>query len=312
MNEFLRNISFFVFGLLFSTTFYSQEEEKINVEQSSEVFLEEYTDEFQEAFFEALKQKGIQNYDRAIDLFLECKRIEPTNSVIDYELAKTYFLDKQYIQAQQYSIEALVAQPTDYWHLEVLLNILEKQGSNIDIVQSNIPYTNKKLQENLAVLYFKRKKYNAALKVLESFENSQFATDLARRINDSIQKNTITRTTTFSYEVKPSVEDDPVAQYKSTIEALLEKRAYKQMEEVSQEALDSYPLQPYFYYAYGTALNGVSKSSKATEVLESALDYLFDDTALANKIYKELSKAYMAIGNTSKANEYANKIKPGL
>ena len=34
-------------------------------EESAEFFLEEYTDEFQNLFFEALKHKGIQNYDRA-------------------------------------------------------------------------------------------------------------------------------------------------------------------------------------------------------------------------------------------------------
>ena len=51
---------------------YAQEEQ-----ESAEVYLEEYTDEFQENFFEALKQKGIQNYDRAVDLFLKCKQLEP-------------------------------------------------------------------------------------------------------------------------------------------------------------------------------------------------------------------------------------------
>lgn len=30
-------------------------------EESAELFLDEYTDEFQETFFEGLKQKGIQN-----------------------------------------------------------------------------------------------------------------------------------------------------------------------------------------------------------------------------------------------------------
>jgi len=65
-----------------------QEDDKLDVEESAEVFLEEYTDEFQEKFFEALKQKGIHNYDRAIDLLLECKELKPDNSAINHELAK--------------------------------------------------------------------------------------------------------------------------------------------------------------------------------------------------------------------------------
>lgn len=292
---------------LFSLWAYAQEEE-----QSAEVFLEEYTDEFQESFFEALKQKGIQNYDRAIDLFLECKQLDASNSVIDYELAKAYFLDKQYIQAQEFAIDALKAKPMDFWYLETLLRVLEKQGTSIDAVQRQLPFSNNKLQENLAVFYFKKRKYNDALKVLEGLGDSKFATDLTLKINDSIQRINEKLTAVVNPEKKVQKEDSPIAQYQSQIEELLVKGDFKNMEEVSKEALDSYPLQPYFHYAYGTALNRTSKSTKAVEVLESALDYLLDDVSLANKIYAELSKAYTTIGNASKANEYLNKIKTGL
>lgn len=291
---------------LFSLWTYAQEE------QSAEVFLEEYTDEFQESFFEALKQKGIQNYDRAIDLFLECKQLDTSNSVIDYELAKAYFLDKQYIQAQEFAIDALKAKPMDFWYLETLLRVLEKQGTSIDAVQQQLPFSNNKLQENLAVFYFKKRKYNDALKVLEGLGDSKFATDLTLKINDSIQRINEKLTTVVKPEKKVQKEDSPIAHYQLQIEGLLVKGDFKNMEEVSKEALDSYPLQPYFHYAYGTALNRTSKSTKAVEVLESALDYLLDNVSLANKIYAELSKAYTAIGNASKANEYLNKIKTGL
>jgi len=68
-------------GLVFvPTSCYAQEKpSEINIEDSAEVFLEEYSDDFEEAFFEALKQKGIENYDRAINLFLECKRLDAKN-----------------------------------------------------------------------------------------------------------------------------------------------------------------------------------------------------------------------------------------
>nr|WP_298923317.1 hypothetical protein [uncultured Allomuricauda sp.] len=302
-----RLIGTYIFISLFSFWTYAQEEE-----QSAEVFLEEYTDEFQESFFEALKQKGIQNYDRAIDLFLECKRLDSSNSVIDYELAKAYFLDKQYIQAQEFAIDALKAKPMDFWYLETLLRVLEKQGTSIDEIQQQLPFSNNKLQENLAVFYFKKRKYNDALKVLEGLGNSKFATDLTLKINDSIQRVNEKLTMAVKPEKTVQKEDGPIAQYQSQIEGLLTKGDFKNMEVVSKEALDSYPLQPYFHYAYGTALNRISKSTKAVEVLESALDYLLDDVSLANKIYAELSKAYTAIGNASKANEYLNKIKTGL
>jgi tetratricopeptide (TPR) repeat protein len=290
------------------STGHAQEEQ-----ESSEVYLEEYTDEFQESFFEALKQKGIQNYDRAVDLFLKCKQLDPTNSVVDYELAKAYLLDKQYIQAQEYAIRALNAEPTDFWYLDNLLSILEKQGVPWDTVKEQIPYSNGQLKQNLALGYFKKQKYQDALNILKEIGNSTFATDLTSKIKDSLEYGKKEAETVVTRKEPQTNEDDPVARYRGQIDDLLADTNYKEALAISKEALDAYPLQPYFYYAYGAALNNTSNANKAIEVLESGLDYLLDDTdALANLLYKELSKAYTSIGNTSKANEYLNKIKSGL
>lgn len=293
-------------SLLTFSPSYAQEEQ-----ESAEVYLEEYTDKFQENFFEALKQKGIQNYDRAIDLLLKCKQLDPSNSVVDYELAKAYSLDKQYVQAQEYAVKALNAEPTDFWYLDNLLHVLEKEGSPLEAVKQDIPFTNQKLQQNLALGYFKMRKYTDALKVLEGLGSSKFAEELTSKINDSLQIKKEEKTILTTVDEKKDT-DDPTAQYRSQIEELFSASNYGQALTVSKEALDSYPLQPYFYYAYGTALNNNSNPNKAIEVLESGLDYLLDDDQLANKMYNELSKAYTSIGNTSKANEYLNKIKPGL
>ena len=279
-------------------------------QQSAEVYLEEYTDKFQENFFEALKQKGIQNYDRAIDLLLKCKQLEPSNSVVDYELAKAYMLDKQYVLAQDYAVKALNSEPTDFWYLDNLLNVMEKEGSPLEAVKQDIPFSNQKLKQNLALCYFKMKKYKDALKVLDGLGSSKFTEDLTSKINDSLQLKEEKKSISVVEEKRDT--NDPTAQYRTQLEELLSASEYEQALAISKEALDSYPLQPYFYYAYGTALNNTTNANKAIEVLESGLDYLLDDDQLANKMYGELSKAYNSIGNTSKANEYLNKIKSGL
>ncbi|MBA4745379.1 MAG: hypothetical protein H2058_08975 [Muricauda sp.] len=280
-------------------------------QESAEVYLEEYTDEFQENFFEALKQKGIQNYDRAVDLLLKCKQLEPNNSVVAYELAKAYMLDKKYVQAQDYAIEALLSEPTDYWYLDNLLTILDKQGSPIENVKQQIPYGNNKLKQNMAVSFFKMKKYEEALKVLDDLESSPLKSDLNQKINDSLQKGKQEQITSIPQK-EVEVLDDPVAQLKSQMEKLIAAADFKELLNVSKEALDRYPLQPYFYFAYGTALNNTADPNKGIEVLESGLDYLLDDEGLKNKIYKQLSEGYSKIGNPQKANEYLNKINSGL
>ncbi|WP_108245569.1 hypothetical protein [Muricauda brasiliensis] len=284
---------------------YAQEEQ-----ESAEVYLEEYTDEFQENFFEALKQKGIQNYDRAVDLLLKCKQLEPDNSVVDYELAKAYMLDKKYVQAQDYAVAALLSEPTDYWYLDNLLTILDKQGSPIESIKQRIPYQNKKLQQNMAVSLFKMKKYREASKVLDDLEGSQLKSDLKEKISDSLQNDERPETAPV---VKNETDlDDPVAKLKAGMEQLIAASDFKKLLNDSQDALDSYPLQPYFYYAYGIALNNTGNPNKGVEVLESGLDYLLDDDGLKNKIYRQLSEGYSKIGNTQKANEYLNKINSGL
>lgn len=286
-------------------TSYAQEEQ-----ESAEVYLEEYTDEFQENFFEALKQKGIQNYDRAIDLLLKCKQLEPDNSVVDYELGKAYLLDKQYIKAQEYAIAALISEPTDFWYADNLLTILEQQGSPLETIQERIPYSNQKLKENFAIVYFKKSKYEEARRILKELGTSRLVTELTEKINDSLQKGQ-----ELAQAPAPKLQDeegaDPVSQLQATIQTLL-AASDAGLLDAAKDALDNYPLQPYFYFAYGAALHRNGNSNKAIEVLESGLDYLLDDQQLANDMYRELSKAYTAIGNAQKANEYLNKINTGL
>src|SRR5690606_23135332 len=108
-------------------------------EGNAELYQEEYTDEFQENFFEGLKQKGIGNQDRAIARFLKCKQLEPTNRAVDHELAKAFYLDQRYGEAQPYALAALRGAPDDYWVLDQLILILDRQGIPLEALGDQIP-----------------------------------------------------------------------------------------------------------------------------------------------------------------------------
>jgi tetratricopeptide (TPR) repeat protein len=84
------------------------------------------------------------------------------------------------------------------------------------------------------------------------------------------------------------------------------------LDSVSNEALENFPAQPYFYYARGLALNKKNKFREAVSILEASLDYMLDDIPLANKIYKELYEAYTGLNNPEKANVYLRKVNPGF
>ena len=293
-----------------SIALFAQEQPEINVEESAEVFLEEYTDEFQEYFFEALKQKGIENYDKAINLLLECKRMDAESSVVDHELANVYLADKQYIQARQYGLEALLSDPSNYWYLNTLVEVIEKQGGSIESLENEMPYGNELLKENLALIYFKNKKYETALNILSDMKKSVFSEELSLKIKDSlhrIEEQVLTK----QPENTRTATEDPLEGYRLQISDLIQKKDFAALLKASGEAMETFPSQPYFYYANGLALNKSSNPNQAIQVLESALDYLLDDADLADNIYRELAEAHRSLGNTSKANMYLSKIKSG-
>lgn len=292
----------------------SQEDNRIMVEESAEVFLEEYSDDFQVSFFEALKQKGIQNYDKAINALLKCKEMGPEKDVVAYELAKTYLLDKQYINAQQFAEEAVTIDPENYWYAHTLAKTLDAQNSSIELVKSEIPWKNETLKANMAKAYFKLGKYRLAKSILEEVKNMDGLDYLKSRINDSINKEPEKIVVkSFTTEVGASTEVKSLMEYKNRLKGLISiENSATLILQISEDALENYPSQPYFYYANGYALNRTRKNRQAIESLETALDYLIGDVSLGNKIYKELADAYNALNNPTKANMYLRKIKPGF
>ncbi len=309
----MQNSLIVVLVLLFGHAILSAQETvpEINVEESAEVFLEQYSDEFQESFFEALKQKGIENYDRAINLLLECKSIEPKNIVVDHELAKAYTLNKQYNLAKDYGVAALISEPENFWYLNTLVSALEKQGSSFEDLEMTLLSDNVKLQENLAVLYYNKGNFDEALSLLKNLKKSSFLSDLEEKISASIKKRD-KNVKKASFTNTGGSTSDPSQGYKMRIDGLIKTNNHLMLKQVADEALETYPSQPYFYYAQGYAFNKTNKHRDAIEVLEAALDYLVNDIKLANKIYTQLAEAYTGINNSVKANMYLRKIKPGF
>lgn len=304
MNFRLKWVIYILGIFIFSQLIRAQEEE------SAEVFLEDYTDEFQEAFFDALKQKGIENFDKAINLFLKCKRLDSTNRVVDFELAKAYRANKEYPLAQQYAIDALSSEPENLWYLNEVVEIMQQQGSDIEMIKEQVAFDNSKLKENLALIYFQKMKYEQALNILKEMKNSSFKDELSLMIKDSLDRN---KSVEKIDEGPPQENTDmnPLLNYKDEIAELISNKDYPSLIAKADEAMEEFPSQPYFYYAKGMGLNKSGKQKEAIGELEIALDFLIDDTELGNNIYKELADAYTFLGNSSKANMYLSKIKSG-
>lgn len=280
------------------------------IEESAEVFLEAYTDEFQEHFFEGLKQQGIENYDRAIEAFLKCKDLDPSNPVVDHELAKSYALDKKAVRASEYALAAIISEPDNRWYLNTYIQLALKQGYQLGQIKTVIPYDNIALKTNLAHILFLEKRYEEALEVLGELQENQFVSQLRAKATDSLSEKNRGR----AKEPKPEevVQSNPLDELRIKMNDLVDTKQFGGLEQLALSATESYPSQPDFYYYHGLALRNLKEYQRAVRSLETALDYLLDDRELANNIYRQLAGTYMDMGNSSKANTYLSKIKTGL
>jgi len=274
-------------------------------EESAALSMQEYSDEFQENFFEALKQKGIENYDKAINNLLECKRLEPDNAVVDYELARTYLEDNQPMPALEYGITAINADPANIWYLEILISAALQQGKSLDLLKARIPYGNTLLRENLARVFYRRNDYQAALRVLKDLSDSGFSRQMESKIRGS------GKTVEPAGEEVEKQEANPMQEYQGELQELLESGDFVALDRRSEEALENFPSFPYFYFVRGMVLLQNNQYREASGILEEGLNYLLDDRELEIKFYQALARAYEAQGNSSKANMYLNKIKSG-
>ncbi|MEL6974292.1 MAG: hypothetical protein AAGL29_02740, partial [Bacteroidota bacterium] len=190
---------------------------------------------------------------------------------------------------------------------ETLVSVLEAQGSTMEAMGLTELLENEVLQDNLSLIYFKRKRYKEALKLLDKMPQSVVTRERKRRINDALNakkksSRTITKTT------GPISVGNPIDGLKARLEQLLNQKAFGNLEKESEKAMETYPLQPFFQYAYGYALFKNNQNGKAIEILESGLDFIVDDEILQNRMYQALSEIYTNEGDLKKAAEYKNKI----
>jgi len=140
-------------------------------------------DKFQELFYEALKQKGIENYDRSVEALLKCIEIDNSLPVLYFELGKNYSKLKNFGEAEDALKKAIRKEPDNEWFLDELYGFYAAQNDYdkaIKTVKQLVKY-HPDYKEDLASLYVRTKKYNEALKILDELD-LEFGISVARDI----------------------------------------------------------------------------------------------------------------------------------
>ncbi len=136
--------------------------------------------EFRDSFYESLKQKGIENYDKAISALEKCRKLEPENPVVHFELGKNYLAQKEYKKAYESFERVTKLDPTNKWAWVGLYDVCyETRDFNqaIVIVQKLVEFK-PDYKEDLASLYMNTQQFEQALTLINELNETVGTNDL--------------------------------------------------------------------------------------------------------------------------------------
>lgn len=110
-----------------------------------------------------------------------------------------------------------------------------------------------------------------------------------------------------SYEKGIAKDPDNYNLLKNTLLLQIDFRKYEAAQKLSAEGLEIFPAQALLYLLNGVANNGLQRSDKAIESLETGLDFIFEDPTMESDFYEQLSHAYATKGDTQKAKQFSEK-----
>ena len=200
--------------------------------------------EFQELFFEALKQKGIENYEKAIDALEKCLELNTEKAVVYFELGRNYRELEKFDQSIENLKKAHELAPKEE---NILVYLFQTYGMTEDYegaiatVKQLIPI-DETYKEDLANLYFLNEDYDKALNLLDeldtklgvsSYRNSLRRQVYARTNNTGAQIDNLQQ----SISANPDVEQN----YLNLIYIYSEQGEDEEAFRVAQELLETNP-----------------------------------------------------------------------
>jgi tetratricopeptide (TPR) repeat protein len=132
-------------------------------------------DGFEDFFYEAIKQKSIENYDKAIEALEKGKAIEPENLIVYFELGKNYLAQKKYKEAYDNFEKAAKMDPKNRWAWVGMYDVCydtRDYNQAIVIVEKLIEFK-EDYKEDLTSLYMNTQQFDKALELINEL-NAKF------------------------------------------------------------------------------------------------------------------------------------------
>ncbi|GEQ84815.1 hypothetical protein ULMS_03230 [Patiriisocius marinistellae] len=165
-------IALFFGNFIFPQSAFAQEEEEPTDD------LGNVTDAFQENFYEALKQKSIENYELAIISLEKAKAASKGNkngdAIIYFELAKNQTKLKYYDTAEENYNKVIETNPDKLEVLEALYDLyyLKRDYDKAIPLVKRLSAIDEDYKEDLANLYSRTKQYDKSITILDELDAS--------------------------------------------------------------------------------------------------------------------------------------------
>ncbi len=247
--------------------------------------------EFQEDFYEALKQKGIENYDKAIQSIQKCIVKEPDNPVLYHELGKNYFSLKNYAEAERAYLKATQLDPKNRWYWQGLYDVYyetKNYNKSIPIVQKLMEWKKDYYQEDLVSLYMYTQQFDKALDMINEMESTIGMSDKremykAQIMNDSRFKKPQKETLEEAIKKNPKVE----ANYLELIYLYSESNQEAKAEAVAKQLEKEIPGSDWAQVSLFKFHLGNNDGDKASESMFRVLESKKIDGKIKHRVLNE-------------------------
>jgi len=166
--KFIRYFLFFIFFICADTSF-AQKESNLDLNSNNDKI-------FNELYFEAERQKALDNYSKAIDFYIKCTQINPKVDAVYYQIGFLYNILEKYQDAIYYLEKAIDLNQKNKWYLRLLAdtyNVLGLHKEEIKIFNTLIELYPKNPNNYLDLIdvYSLMGDYKKAISLLNSYED---------------------------------------------------------------------------------------------------------------------------------------------
>ena len=300
MKKYFLIISFFAL-LSFSLSVTAQEKGK-PLENVSSDSLGDVEDVFQEYFFEALKQKAIENYTKAIDALLKCLTLE-AKPVVYLELGKNFNALQQFDQAAGYLETGRQKVPKNTAILQELYKsyFLNRNFEKALPVVKTLAFLDTSYSEDLVNLQILNENFDVALKLLDSLDAKKGASTS----RDSLRRQVYSRTNNVDAQLKQlkeNIAEDP-SDEQSYLNLIFVYSENNRPEEAFQAAKDLLEMNPDSELVHLALYKFNLNDNKPEEAVESMKILLGSDQIDEITKYQALNDFLMYVSERNSLEE---------